>query len=315
MRDGRPPPTRWGRCGSAPASWSAPRAARGGQDLDAVALDVQRARHVLFKIILPLAVPRRGATPPAARAPPCRRLAEALQTPIEGHVAEGPVLRRLEVLRGLAEAGVLLQVLAGCSRRPWRTGGAATCPSRGRRGLQCRSVAAVTFFARSPAKSGESRNCVWFVRSRTTEGRRRARPRGCAHVRRASSGVAEHAAPSSRWSRCGATPPRPSRRRSPRRSGRPRGCGADDRRRPAPGEVHVALGHVEDHDAVRAHARRQRHVQDELATRRRARDALVTPMAMPFRSRWPGPLSELKSTRLQDPRRGCPGRQTGAGTP
>ena len=26
--------------------------------------------------------------------------------------------------------------------------------------------------------------------------------------------------------------------------------------------------------------------------------ALVTPMAMPFRSRWPGPLSELKSTRI-----------------
>ena len=57
---------------------------------------------------------------------------------------------------------------------------------------QCRSVAAVTFFARSPAKSGESRNCVWFVRSRTTEGTSGEFSQGCAHVRRASSGVAEH---------------------------------------------------------------------------------------------------------------------------
>ena len=52
---------------------------------------------------------------------------------------------------------------------------------------QCRSVAAVTFFARSPAKSGESRNCAWFVRSRTTEGTSGEFSQGCAHVRRASS--------------------------------------------------------------------------------------------------------------------------------
>ena len=72
-----------------------------------------------------------------------------------------------------------------------------------------------------------------------------------------------------------------------RRAGR-EDAEADDRRRPAPGEVHVALGHVEDHDAVRVHARRQRHVQDELRLEDLARtcdahgDAVQEPLAGPL---------------------------------